>query len=81
MECKVSSKPHSLHSHLVSLPTSFGDTNYKHAQCVRQEVCMIDKRRQGKWSPCMLAESAYRGKGCHYSKFMRKSSLATVQVN
>ena len=55
MGCNMSLKIHFLHSHLDFFPSNCGDVSDKHEEHFHQDITVMEKRYQGKWSPSMLA--------------------------
>ena len=56
MGYKMSLKIHFLHLHLDFFPSNCGDVSDKHRERFHQDITVMKKRYQGKWSPSMLAD-------------------------
>ena len=56
MGCNMSLKIHFLHLHLDFFPSNFGDVSDEHGEHFHQDIAVVEKRYQGKWSPSMLAD-------------------------
>jgi len=54
--CHKSFKVRILDSHFDFFPGNLGAVSDKHGQRFHQDVSTVEKRRQGKWSPSMLAD-------------------------
>ncbi|UYV84312.1 K02A2.6-like [Cordylochernes scorpioides] len=52
----MSLKIHFLHSHLDFFPDNLGAVSDEHGERFHQDISSMEKRYQGKWSPCMLAD-------------------------
>jgi hypothetical protein len=52
----MSLKIHFLHSHLDFFPHKLGAVSYKHTEHFRQDIAVMEKRYQGKWSVNMLSD-------------------------
>ena len=56
MGCNMSLKIHFLRSHLDFFPLNCGDVSDEHGERFHQDIAVMEKRYQGKWSPPMLAD-------------------------
>ena len=56
MGCNMSLKIHFLHSHLDFFPSNCGDVRDEHEERFHQNITVVEKRYQRKWSPSMLAD-------------------------
>ena len=56
MGCNMSLKIHFLHSHLDFFPSNCGDVSDKHGERFHQDIAVMEKWYQGRWSPSMLAD-------------------------
>ena len=56
MGCNMSLKIHFLHSHLDFFPSNCGDVSDEHGERFHQDIAVMEKRYQGRWSPSMLAD-------------------------
>lgn len=56
MGCNMSLKIHFLHSHLDFFPENLGDVSDEHGERFHQDIAIMEKRYQGKWSPRMLGD-------------------------
>lgn len=56
MGCNMSLKLHFLHSHLNCFPESCGEVSDEHGERFHQQISLMEKRYQGKWSARMLAD-------------------------
>jgi hypothetical protein len=56
MGCNMSLKIHFLHSHLDFFPQNLGAISDEHGQCFHQDIAVMEKRYQGKWSVNMLSD-------------------------
>ena len=54
--CNMSLKIHFLHSHLDFFPENCGSVSDEHGERFHQDIAVMEKRHQGKWSPSMLAD-------------------------
>jgi hypothetical protein len=54
--CSMSLKIHMLHSHLDFFPYNCGMVSNEHGKHFYQEIAMMEKRYQGKWSTSMFAD-------------------------
>ena len=54
--CNMSLKLHFLHSHLSFFPENAADVSDEHGERFHQDICTIENRYKGKWSPAMLAD-------------------------
>ena len=55
MGCNMSLKIHFLDSHLDLFPSNCGDVSDEHGERFHQNIAVMEKRYQGRWSPSMLA--------------------------
>ena len=53
---RMSLKIHFFHSHLDFFPNNMGDVSDEHGERFHQDISVIEKRYQGKFSPNMLAD-------------------------
>lgn len=56
LNCNMSLKIHFLHSHLDFFPPNLGAVSDEHGERFHQDILIMEKRYQGKWSPNMLAD-------------------------
>ena len=49
-------KIHFLHSHLDFFSSNWGDVSDEHGERFHQDIAVMEKRYQGRWSPLMLAD-------------------------
>ena len=58
MGCNISLEIHFLHSHLDFFPNvnNYGNVSDEHEERFHQDIAVMEKRYQGKWSPSMLAD-------------------------
>ena len=56
MGCNKSLKISFLHSHLDFFPSNSGDVSGKHEERFHQDIAVMEKWYQGRWSPPMLAD-------------------------
>jgi len=54
--CNMSLKIHMLHSHLDFFCDSCGVVSYEHGKRFHQEIAMMERRYQGKWSTSKLTD-------------------------
>ena len=54
--CNMSLKVHFMHSHIDFFPSNCGALSDEHGERFHQDIAIIEKRYQGKWSPSMLAD-------------------------
>jgi len=54
--CNMSLKIHKLHSHLDFFPDICGIVSDEYSECFDQEIAMMEKRYQGKWSTSILGD-------------------------
>jgi hypothetical protein len=54
--CNMSLKIHFLHSHLDFFPENLGDVSDEHGERFHQDISIMERRYQGKWTPRMLAD-------------------------
>jgi len=74
MGCNVSLKIHFLESNLDIFPENLGEISYEHCELFHQNIMTMEKRYQGKWTPCMLAEYCWALKrDVPDAKYQRKS--------
>ena len=56
MGVNMSLKIHFMHSHLDFFPDNLGAVSDEHGERFHQEISVMEKRYQGKWSAAMLAD-------------------------
>ena len=56
MGYSMSLKIHFLHHHLDFFPSNCGDVSEKHGERFHQDIAVMEKRYQGKWSPLKLVD-------------------------
>ena len=56
LDCNMSLKIHSLHSHWDFFPENFGAVCDEHRERFHQDISSMEKRYQGKWYCAMLAD-------------------------
>ena len=59
MGCNMSLKIHFLYSHLDFFPSNCGDVSDQHGERFHQDIAVMEKRYQGRWSPSMLADCCW----------------------
>ena len=52
----MSLKIHFSHSHLNFSPSNYGDISDEHRKRFHQDIAVMEKRYQGRWSPSILAD-------------------------
>lgn len=72
--CNMSLKIHMLDSHLDFFPSNLGAVSDEQGERFHQDISLMEKRYQGKWSPGMLADYCWRLKrDLPEAKYSRKS--------
>ena len=72
--CNMSLKIHMLDSHLDFFPANLGAVSDEQGERFHQDISLMEKRYQGKWSPGMLADYCWRLKrDLPEAKYSRKS--------
>ena len=56
MGCNLSLKIHLLGSHLDFFPENLCEVSDEHGERFHQDIMAMEKRYQGKWTSCMLAD-------------------------
>ena len=70
----ISLKIHFLYSHLDLFPSSCGDVRVKHGERFHQDIAIMEKRCQGRWSPSMLADYCWTlGRDQPHLSYSRKA--------
>lgn len=76
--CNMSLKIHFLESHLDFFPDNLGAVSDEHGERFHQEISIMEKRYQGKWSPTMLADYCWTLKrDVPHAKYSRTSKTST----
>jgi hypothetical protein len=57
MGCNMSLKIHFLYSRLDFLPENLGEVSDEHSESLHQDIMVMEKLYQGKWTSSMLAGS------------------------
>jgi hypothetical protein len=79
MGCNMSLKICFLDSHLDVFPENLGTVSDEHGEHFYQDICNVEKRYQGKWSPRMLADYCWTLKrDVPQAKNSRNSTKATL---
>ena len=72
--CNMSLKIHFLDSHLDFFPSNLGAVSDEHGERFHQDIALIERRYQGKWSSGMLADYCWGlKKDLPEAKYSRKS--------
>ena len=58
--CNISLKIHMLDSHLDFFPANLGAVSGEQGERSHQDISLIEKRYQGKWSPGLPADYCWR---------------------
>lgn len=58
--CNMFLKIYMLDSHLDFFPTNLGAVSDEQGERFHQDISLMEKRYQGKWSPGMLADYCWR---------------------
>ena len=78
MGCNMSLKIHFLESHLDFFAENLGEVSDEHGERFHQNIVVMEKRYQGKWTSSMLADYCWTLKrDVTDSKYRRKSCVST----
>jgi len=78
MGCNMSLKIHFLESHLDFFPENLSKVSDEHSEGFHQDIMVMEKRYQGKWTPSMLADYCWTlKKDARDAKYRRKSFAST----
>jgi hypothetical protein len=79
MGCNMSLKIHFLHSHLDFFPQCLGAVSDEHGERFHQDIAVIEKRYQGKWSVNMLSDYCWSIiRDVPETNYKRKSSAKKI---